>query len=176
MSAFWRRSVRWEAARDTPMEAIDLALLIILASFVANGLMQGMVRQLLAMLGFLLGFGLAALFYPHLTALLVRHVAWIGAPEPLAFAIILLGIWVLANILGFVLRKALQPTARDWLDDVGGTLLGLFSGILITALAVVGMAQLGADMAREIQESHVGAWLMRVAQFLLDQISPWLRA
>jgi membrane protein required for colicin V production len=156
------------------MEAIDLALLIILASFAANGLMQGMVRQLLAMVGFLLGFVLAMLFYPHLAAWLTRHFGWISAPQPVAFAIILLGIWILANISGFVLRKAVQPTERDWLDDMGGALLGLASGILLTALVIVGMAQLGADMARSIQASHVGSWLMSVAQFLLDQASLWL--
>ena len=54
------------------MSAIDVGLLIILASFMANGLMQGMLRQLLGMLGFLLGLFLASHLYPALAFVIAR--------------------------------------------------------------------------------------------------------
>lgn len=157
------------------MSTADLALLIILASFAANGLMQGMVRQLLGMLGFLLGLFLASNLYPRLAAALARNPRLVLAAQPAAFAVILLGVWISANMLGFVLRRSVRPSDRDWPDDVAGGLLGLVTGVLLLSTLILGMTQLGMQLGAALARTQVGAWLVSASQTILEWISPFLR-
>ena len=144
----------------------DLALLIVLAAFALNGLYQGMFRQLFSLLGLVLGLTLATLLYRPLGELLTRLVRPASAAQATAYVVILLGIWVAGNLIGFRLRGAARSRQRDWADDVGGTLLGALMGVLMLGVGIAGAAALGLPVGARLAQSRVGAWLMGCTMLL----------
>ncbi len=144
------------------MSWVDLAFMILLCAFVANGYYQGFVRQVTSFLGFILGFGLALALYRAISRWLAPSAALQAATEAIVFVAILFGVWIASNLLGFGARERLRSRASDKgsNDDIGGALLGLLTGILVVAILVYGIAPLGIPPADEIRDSLIGAWLL----------------
>jgi uncharacterized membrane protein required for colicin V production len=137
------------------MSWTDIVLLFILAGFVVNGVTQGMLRQLLASGGFIAGLALGAALYRPLAAYLP-----VGG-EPLAFLIIMLGLWVLASLAGVLLHRRGKKD-EQWADDLGGALLGLATGVLLLGLLIAATTVLRVPAAEQAAMSTVGAWLRQV--------------
>jgi len=161
------------------MPWVDLALLIILASFAVNGLMQGFIRQVAGLAGLLCGLVLASAFYRGLAASLALSFGFATDLEPLAFVVILLGVWILANLMAAVARGRLRSAGPEgeatyWPDDLGGAALGLVAGVLILASLALGVLRLGLPIGRQVQASRVGAWLLEVADHAGGILSRWL--
>ncbi|MFH1086410.1 MAG: CvpA family protein [Chloroflexota bacterium] len=151
----------------------DLALLVILAAFALNGAYQGLSRQLLNALGLVLGLVLAGLFYRPLAGLLARSL-YREVAIPAAYVIILLGVWIAANLAGFRLRGAARSNQQDWVDALGGALLGALTGIVLLGIAIAGAASLGIPLGVRLAESAVGAWLVGGVALLRGMLGPWL--
>lgn len=156
------------------MSWMDLALLILLCAFMANGYYQGFVRQVASLLGFILGFGLALALYRVISSWLAPSGALQAATEAIVFVVILFGVWIAANLLGFGARERLRsrPNDKRSNDDIGGALLGLLTGLLVVAILVYGIAQLGIPPADEIRESLIGAWLLETIVNVGPILSP----
>lgn len=144
------------------MSWVDLALVILLCAFMANGYYQGFVRQVASFLGFILGFGLAFTLYRVIGNWLAPSAALQATTEAIVFVVILFSVWIVSNLLGFGARERLRsrPSDKRSNDDIGGALLGLLTGILVVAILVYGIAHLGIPPADEIRESFIGAWLL----------------
>ena len=156
------------------MRWIDLVLLLILASFAANGVMQGMLRQLAAMAGFLVGLIVASVLYEPLAAHFATSLESKVALGPLFFVVILLSIWILANLLGFAGQRRARDRDSSWLDELGGALLGLITGVLLLALLASGTLALGLAVGQRIEASIMGAWLLAVARRASMILREWL--
>jgi membrane protein required for colicin V production len=147
------------------MPWVDLALLAVLAAFALGGLVQGLVRQLAGWLGLILGLILAVLFAPWLA----RRIA---PPQPpfyltlVVFALIVVGVWTVASILGRLHQQRAAQQARDGWDEIGGALLGLASGVLVLLVALPMLIRLGVISAEPLATSVLGAWLLRLAEQL----------
>ena len=155
------------------MPWMDLSLVLIIASFALNGLMQGLIRQTTSLAGFFLGVILASLFYRSFSSWLGRAVGSFSAPEPFAFVVILLGVWILANLFGFAAQRR-SPNDSNWPVDVGGAFVGLISGVLVLAVLAAGTVALGLAVGDQIEASRLGGWLLHVATDVGDVLSPWV--
>lgn len=156
------------------MSWMDWALIVLLASFAVHGLMEGLIRQLAGLVGFLAGLILASVLYRGLAARLSLSFDSAIALEPLIFVTILLGVWILANLVGIVSRKRSRDEDSNWPDDLGGALLGLVSGVLMLAILSAGVVQLGIPIGKEIQASQVGTWLLGIAECASRILSGWI--
>lgn len=156
------------------MNWVDVGIAIILAAFALNGLTKGLLRQLTSLAGFALGLLLATALYPSVARRLGQATASDIALEPFAFVVIFLSIWVLANLVGFWAHRRSAAQQDDWVDDLGGTLLGLATGwLLLSVLAVVAVQwRLGA--AHAIEASRLGAWLLASAAQGARLLSRWM--
>ena len=156
------------------MSSMDVALVFIIAWFAFNGLMQGLVRQITNLAGFFLGLGLAAYFHRPLAQILVLYAGQDMSLEPLAFVLILLGVYILANLLGFVAQSR-KRDGDNWTVDLGGAFLGLIAGILLMAVLAAGTLALGLSVGKRIGASVVGGWRLGVAADVGDVLSGWGR-
>ena len=147
------------------MTKVDWALLLILLSFMVNGAIQGLARQLFGLAGFCLGLVAAA-------ALWHRFALNLAGPLPaaplllpsLAFTIIFLGIWALCGALGFIVSKQFSSTNSHWLDEATGALVGLLSGIALLVVLYWGATALGLDVGAQVRRSRLGVWFISLAQ------------
>ena len=156
------------------MPWVDLGLIIVLAGFAFNGLMRGMIRQLTSVAGFLVGLTLA-LFLHRGLALRLASVAEFGVVlEPLVFVVIFLGVWILANLFGFLVQRRSREEESDWIDDLGGLLLGLATGLVVVSILCAGLVQLNLPVGRQVEASTIGVWLLAGASFVGRSLSKWV--
>jgi membrane protein required for colicin V production len=156
------------------MSWLDLVLVAVLAAFAANGVMQGFIRQIASLVGFLLGLSLASALYSPLAARFAPTVDSEITLGPLIFAGILLGVWGLVSLGGIVLRKRSRKKDSNWPDDLGGALLGLASGVVVLAMLLAGMAGLDRSFARQVEDSRLGARLLDVTWEIMRALPAWL--
>ena len=107
------------------MEAVDVVLLIILGFAAVSGFRKGFIMELVSILAFILaiigGFKLLHIGIEvlqdqfNLTGRLVPY---------LAFLLIFIGIILLMNILGRVVKKAIDMTLLGSVDNFAGSLMG----------------------------------------------------
>ncbi|MBC7237079.1 MAG: CvpA family protein [Chloroflexi bacterium] len=160
------------------MSWTDGVLLLLLAAFAAAGAMVGLVRQLAALAGFVLGLALALVLYRPVASLIAPF--WATDPQATAFLLIFLGVWILANLLAFGTRPRATDERRDAdrFDAIAGALFGLLSGVCMLAVLVAGVVWLGLPVAEAVARSSLGLWLLNVAAFLagfLPSGIPWPR-
>jgi uncharacterized membrane protein required for colicin V production len=155
------------------MSYADWVLLLILAALAVNGLWQGLARQVAGLLGLLIGLVVATAFYQPVARALSGVVGGRLALQPLAWVVLLLACWIVANLAGFAARRRAQQGQEDWLDATGGALLGLVTGILLLGGLVAGSVALGVPIARPLAASQVGGWLLDLYRMLGTQLPAW---
>lgn len=156
------------------MTWMDLAIVIILAAFTLNGLLKGMLRQLANLAGFWAGLILAALLYPLIAARVARPTVGGILLAPMLFVVILLSVWILANLLAFSAQRRARGREDNWSDDLGGALLGFASGVLLLSVLAVAAVNWELPLAPQIKGSRLGRWLLLVAFYEARLLSRWI--
>lgn len=156
------------------MPWVDLGIVIVLAGFAVNGLMRGMIRQLTSLAGFLVGLILALVLHRGLALQLASVARFDIALEPLVFVVIFLSVWILASLMGFAAQRRSRDEEDNWVDDVGGSLLGLVTGLVMLSILAAGLVRLGLPLARQVRASPIGAWLLAGASLVGHCLSRWV--
>lgn len=141
------------------MNWLDVVLIVFLALSVLGGLINGLIRTIVGLAGLVLGIYLAGRYY-------VAFGNWLPIANEdiasiVAFAIILIGIMVVAAIVAFFLRRLIGLAMLGWLDRLLGAAAGLVLGGLLCA---AGLALLTHFL--NIEGTVSQSWL---ASFLLDR-------
>jgi len=110
-----------------------------MAGGVYLGLRMGIIRAVLSLAGLIVGIILAGRFYTALAERLT-FIPQEGVAEVVAFAIILIGVMVIASVLARLLKWAASAVMLGWVNRLGGAVFGLVMGALFCAalLATVG--------------------------------------
>jgi membrane protein required for colicin V production len=141
------------------MNWLDIVILVVLAVATLSGLIIGLVSAALSLAGIIVGIMLAGRYYlafsQHLGFISSENVAQI-----VAFAIILVGVIIIALVLALVLRWAFSLVRLSWLDHLGGAVFGLAAGLLFC----------GAVLAIWVKFVGIGATVSgsALASFLLE--------
>jgi membrane protein required for colicin V production len=111
------------------MNWVDIVIIIYLGISVLTGLMEGLIRTVLSVLGVIVGIILASHFYKQLGNILtfISNKNWANIT---AFIIILVAVMIVAAIIGLILRSVIKAIMLGWVDKVGGAVVGLFLGAL----------------------------------------------
>jgi uncharacterized membrane protein required for colicin V production len=152
------------------MSWADLVLLVILASFTITGAYRGLMRQLIEALGLVLSLVTAVGFYLPLARVLrdVWRVAL--ASEPLAFAVLLLGVWSATRLAGILVAGKASRSQHARSDVLGGAVLGLVTGFVLLAGVIIGLDLVGAPVGTQLATSLVGGWLLGLAQGIITTL------
>ena len=112
------------------MNWLDIVLLVIMAGGIFVGLRIGLIKATLSLVGLILGIILAGRFYVPLSEQLT-FIPQASVAEVVAFAIILIGIMLIASILAAVLKWLASLVMLGWVNRLGGAVLGLVLGALL---------------------------------------------
>jgi membrane protein required for colicin V production len=141
------------------MNWLDIVIIVAIAITTFIGLKIGLIKTVLSLAGLIIGVILAGLFYVPLS----EKLTFISQPtlsKVVAFAIILVGIMVIAAVLAMVLKWATSLMMLGWVNRIGGAALGLVLGsILCGAVLALWVSLFGAG--ETIANSGLAAFLLK---------------
>lgn len=117
------------------MNLFDIIIAAVLLFFSLKGLLRGFVNEAASLTALLLGGWLAYRYYPLLAAP-IRAALHIPAHISafIAFMLLLLGIGILAHILGNMITTALSLAMLGTVNRAGGLLVGAAEGALLLCM------------------------------------------
>ncbi len=142
------------------MNWLDIVILVIIVIATFLGLWIGLIWAALFLVGIIVGVFLAGRYYIPLS----QHLSFIGdeaIARVAAFAIILVGVIVVALLLALLLKWLTSLVLLGWVNRLGGAIFGLLLGTLFCgAVLAIWVKFLGSNNTIE------GSVL---ARFLLDR-------
>ena len=140
------------------MSWLDIVILAVIAVATLMGLRTGIIKAVLSLAGLVIGVALAGRFYLSLSA----ELTFISSPswaKIVAFAIILIGVMIVARVIANLLKRVASALMLGWVDKVGGAVFGLMLGaILCGAILALWINYLG--IANVIAESGLALILL----------------
>lgn len=139
------------------MNWLDIAIIVVIAIAALNGLRAGIIKAALSLAGLIIGVILAGRYYAPLSEQL-PFIPQAGA-KIVAFAIILVGVMIIAGLLARFLKWAVSVVMLGWVNHLGGAIFGLVLGaILCGALLAIWVKFFG--IAEAIVESNLATLLL----------------
>jgi len=140
------------------MNWLDIVILVAIAIPTVIGLRVGIIKAALSLAGVIAGIILAGFYYIPLSERL-SFISPASVAKIVAFAIILIGVIIIAAVLAWLLRRVTSIMMLGGVDRVGGAILGfvlvaLFCGALLSAYINF------FDKAPPITESHLATILL----------------
>ncbi len=140
------------------MNWLDLILIILGILSVLGGLKAGIVKSAIPLVGLIAGIFLAIQFYKPFSDVL-SFIPQTGVAQGVAFALILIGVLLVAAGLTKLLSWAVSSVMLGWLDHVIGAIWGLLWGaIFITAILAAWVKYIGP--AELITKSYIASMLL----------------
>ncbi len=140
------------------MNWLDIAIIVALCIATFLGWRSGIIKTVLSLAGLTIGVILAGRFYAPLSEQL-SFISQTGLAKVVAFAIILVGIMIIAVVLARLLKWAASVIMLGWLNHLGGAAFGLALGaIFCAALLAIWAKWLGVGST--IDESGVSVFLL----------------
>ncbi len=112
------------------MNWLDLIIIIALLISAVAGFMQGFVSTLFSLIGTAIGIIVAANFYTQLASLL-KFISNPNIANIVAFALILIAIFIIAVLIGSALKALLTAIHLGCADKIAGGILGVVIGTLV---------------------------------------------
>ena len=111
------------------MNWIDIAVLVAIAIFAYLGLRMGIIKAVLSLAGLIVGVILAGRYYEVLAEQLA-FIPQASVAKIVAFAIILVGVMVVAGVLASLMKWIASVTMLGWVNRLGGAVFGLVLGAI----------------------------------------------
>lgn len=119
------------------MSSLDITILAILAVFTILGIYWGLIRQVLALTGLIVGIAMAGRYGPVVSDWLTSFTSNDTLAGVVGFVLVLLGVSAAASLVASLLRMFVGLLFLGWLDHVLGSVLGLIQGLLASATLLV---------------------------------------
>ena len=143
------------------MSWLDIVILVAVAIAIFLGLRIGLIKAVLVLAGIIVGVVLAG----HYSGPLGQRLTFIpgeGVAKVVAFAIILVGVLIIAAVVAWLLTWAAKAIMLGWVNRLGGAIFGLLLGVLFCS-ALLAMWVHFVGMEEAIAESAI-------APILLDRL------
>jgi membrane protein required for colicin V production len=153
------------------MAILDIAILIIIAIMTIRGFFRGIVQEAATLIGLVVSFFIAALFYENLASLLERFVPDRTIILAVFCFILLFVISVLLfNLLGILASKAVRLTLLGWLDRTLGGFFGLVKGSVLIFFIVTILTIFYPQSAPVVENSRFFPTTLSITEKLSDLI------
>ncbi|PLX81594.1 MAG: colicin V production protein [Desulfuromonas sp.] len=123
------------------MNWIDIAILVVLAGFLLKGLLRGLLKEVCALLGLLLGGFLAFRYNGPLAETLMQTGDWPSSVcVVIAFLVLFLACILFFAVLGYLLSRFVKLLFLGGLNRVAGGFFGLAQAVLVLALVLFALS------------------------------------
>ena len=131
------------------MNWLDIVLIVAIAIPTFIGLRIGIIKAALSLAGLIVGVILAGRYYVLLSQQL-SFIPQASVAKVVAFAIILIGVMVIAGVIARLLKWAVSVTMLGWVNQLGGAIFGFGLGaIFCSAVLAIWVKFLGAGVIAE---------------------------
>lgn len=152
---------------------IDVAIVALVTALSVKGLIRGLFRESVGLLGLIAALLLAVRFLSDVTAVVRRALDLSPAVSMLISFVLLFAAFLAAfQILANLLHKLIQKTSLSWMERVAGGLVGFLKGAVIASLLALFLTYLpaGETLAKERQNSMLFGPTREFAPWLFDQL------
>ena len=124
---------------------LDIIIIVVLIISTILGLRTGIIKAALSLAGLIIGVILAGHYYTPLSEQLT-FIPQAGVAKIVAFAIILIGVMIIAGVLTKLLKWATSLVMLGWVNQLSGAVFGLVLGaIFCGALLAIWVKFLGIE-------------------------------
>lgn len=153
------------------MPLILVGIFVILAVATVDGFKNGVIRRLLETAGLIVIFIFASRLADFVEPYMTEHMA--ASPKVAFFgswAIVIVGGVITVRILAAAASSLMTISVVGTLDHIGGAVVGLLFGSLLTSLILVGMLALplDKDLERDLRDNPVTDPLLHLAPGVYD--------
>jgi membrane protein required for colicin V production len=140
------------------MNWLDIAVLVIIIVPTLIGLKFGIIKIVISLIGLIVGVILAGRYYaPFAEAL--TFISQPGIAKVIAFAVIFIGVMVVASILASLIKWVVSAALLGWVNRLGGAFFGFVMGaVFCAAIMTIWVKFLGTGNA--IMESSFASILL----------------
>lgn len=118
------------------MPLADIVILVVVAFSMWKGFTRGLVREALALIGWLVGLVVAINGYEEVARMLAPLIHTPSLQKAVAFLLLCLSMVLLSYVIALVLQQLLKALALNLADKMMGAGFGLARGLLIVLLAI----------------------------------------
>ena len=136
------------------MNWLDIVITVTWISGLFLGWRMGLFGAIFAAGGAALGVFLAARFSDNIADLLTDSVSSDTLATVIAYVVILAVVFTTVQILRTILIEGFKRVAMGWVDPVGGMVLGLTAGFLLSGAIVTVMARYSTDLPNGLSENE----------------------
>jgi membrane protein required for colicin V production len=150
---------------------VNIVLMAILAVGTVAGLVKGLIRQVIELVGIVGSFFIAVLFAGWLASVLETNTSIPYSPAlVISFVAIFIAGMIAFHFLALALQKLIRMTFLGWVDRLCGGMLGLIVGLIVTSLLVSLVHELPVprDVRRAVEISEVSMYVRPIAPWLFD--------
>ena len=129
------------------MTVFDYTALIIIGLSVFLGIMRGLVREVLGLVGWVAAFLVAKTYSSTLVPMMPADIPTDGLKVLAAFLVLFLATLLVTSLLAIALSTIFKKVGLSWLNRVLGIIFGLARGILIVCIIVfmAGLTEIPKD-------------------------------
>lgn len=114
------------------MNWLDIAVLVIIIVPTLIGLKFGIIKIVISLIGLIVGVILAGRYYAPFAEVLT-FISQPGIAKVIAFAVIFIGVMVVASILASLIKWVVSAALLGWVNRLGGAFFGFIMGAVFCA-------------------------------------------
>ena len=152
------------------MNVVDIAIVLMLVLSAVLGFRSGIIQSLFSLAGLIAGIAIASWNYEHFAHELAPMVHSQAVADAIWFCLLVLGVMLVAAVLGMLVRGLIHGVGLGWLDKLAGFLFGLLRGAVLATLVIVVLAAFFPD-TRWLGQAQLSRYFLGSAH-LTTQMTP----
>ena len=158
------------------MNILDAIILIALIPAIIQGLRKGFISQAISIISIVAGIWASARFANIVTEWVSQYItASEQVLKIIAFALILVVVFIVLGLLGRLLESILKIVMLEWINKLLGLLFSLLKVVLIIGLIILAFSSLNSSIGLVKPEVIEGSALYEPVKDIAEAIFPYIK-
>jgi membrane protein required for colicin V production len=159
------------------MNILDVIILLALIPAIIQGLRKGFISQAISIISIIAGIWASARFANLVTNWVSQYItASEQILKVIAFALILVIVFIILGLLGKLLESVLKLVMLGWVNKLLGVAFSLMKAVLIIGIVIIAFNALNSSLGIVKPEVINGSVLYEPLKSLADAIFPYIKS
>lgn len=119
------------------MNWLDFAIILMIAGLVMAAYAAGLIHEVITSVAFIVGIVVAGLLYEDFADEILSFIDDRDTAKTIAFLILSGAVYLMGQIVAYVLKKGASLLMLGWADQIGGAFFGLLKGLLVVQILLI---------------------------------------